>query len=256
MSSYGTGIIQREIEGSQVKIDGRDATISASVPKLTETCSTEKEKIYTNPTALLKEGALPSFSLVRFAKIKNFIDGVYAAIEGRVAEGGHRLSRTDFLNALVKTVHGDAESYISMAMRGQTKNEPSMTIPQGFYDWTPQLTKAYRQIKSIAKNPAFFAGKENDSEFNNKIMNELHQSIKINSLDAVYDNFIDLYSRMTGQSKGKDCLFPSANLPDQDFFEQLSFETQSDIPDGLGKALVKAIKQGKVNFVPNKDSGL
>ena len=61
---------------------------------------------------------------------------------------------------------------------------------------------------------------------------------------------------MTGKPEGKACLFPSAELPDQEFFKQLSFETQSDLSEGLGKLLVEAVRQGRVSFVPDSNSGL
>lgn len=259
MQQYGIGIAEREIRGYKVKIDGRRATISAVVPKeeVHEDYGRSEEVIYTNPVDLLQRGALPSFSLVRFAKVKNFIDGVYATVEEKVHERGHHLSREDFLENLERLVSGDAQRYISAARKRQTSNDPAMTIPQGFYDWSPQLTDAYRQIKVVSRRPGFFVGRDDDKDLNQKIMKQINGVIKRDEkLQRVYNTILGLYSKMTGKPEGKSCLFPSAELPDQEFFKQLSFEMQSDLPEGFGKLLVEAVKEGRVNFVPDVSSGL
>lgn len=261
MQTYGTGIVEKEIRGLKVKIDGRNATLSAEVPE--EELhkgygrGRNEEVVYTNPVNLLQRGALPSFSLVRFAKIKNFIDGVYATVEERINEQGHNLSREDFLENLEKLVNGDAQRYISAARSRQIANEPAMTIPQGFYDWNSQLTDAYRQIKVLSRKPGFFVGKEDDEDFNQEIMKQIKRIIERgDGLQGTYNAILGLYSKMTGKLEGKSCLFPSAKLPDQEFFKQLSFEMQSDLPEGLGKLLVQAVREGRVSFTPDANSGL
>lgn len=260
MQTYGSGIVEKEVRGLIVKIDGRNATLSAEVPK--EEIHKgygrrSEETVYTNPVDLLQRGALPSFSLVRFAKVKNFIDGVYATVEERIHERGHHLSRENFLENLERLVSGDAQIYISAARSRQTANEPAMALPQGFYDWTPQLTDAYRQIKVLSRRPGFFVGREDAECLNQEIINQIDRAIDGDSrLQETYNAIFGLYSRMTGKPEGKSCLFPSAELPDQEFFKQLSFEMQSDLPEGLGRLLVQAVREGRVRFVPDADSGL
>src|SRR3989344_1611181 len=253
MSQYGTGVTEREVGNPVVRISGQNATISATVPEIkTHEYQRSEDVVHTNPSNLLKNGALPSFSLVRFALVKNFIDGVYATAEERVSEKGHKLSRPDFLQTLEKIVAGNARAYISAATQMQTHDDPSMTIPQGFYDWTEKLNGAYKQIKILAERPALFTGGLDDS----RVIAELLETINNSDLRETYRGLIKLYSRMTAEPENRLALFPSAELPDQKFFKQLSFETQSDIPSGLGKALVEAVKRGAVNFVPDESSGL
>lgn len=259
MNNYGTGIVEKTIRNLNVRVDGRNATFSAEVPEEIvheDSSPYEEEIIYTNPVDLLREGATPSFSLVRFAKVKNFIDGVYAVVEERVNEKGHSLSREDFLEGLEELVHGDTRAYVSAARSRETFNEPSMTIPQGFYDWNSQLTDAYRQIKILSASPGFFVGRENDSALNHEIMGQIHTAIERGELKTAYDAISGLYSRMTGKPEGKPCLFPSAELPDQEFFKELSSKTQTDLPEGLGKLLVQAVKEKRVSYIPDSESGL
>ena len=104
---YGTGVAERKIRSYEVRIDGRDATLSAEADKQDDS---GQSIIYTNPVDLIKNRATPSFSLVRFGKVKNFIDGVYASVEERIAQTGHRLSRDDFLEKLEKMVFGDIKN--------------------------------------------------------------------------------------------------------------------------------------------------
>jgi hypothetical protein len=258
MGTYGTGVQERNIEGHTVRIDGANATISAKVPKETRHGSYEQEEaIYTNPADLLREGALPSFSLVRSAKAKNLIDGVYAAVEERVAERGHGLSREDFLETLEKLVRGDAKTYISASIQRETHGEPSMTTPQGFYDWNPGLREAYKQIKILARRPGFFVGQEDNSELNVRAIGEIDKVMRPSvPLMETYRTLTQLYSRLTGKpEEDVVALFPSAKLPDQEFFVELSDETQSDIPSGLGNALIDAVRKGRMSFVPDGDSG-
>lgn len=261
MQTYGTGVIEKEIRGLNVKIDGRNATLSADVPEeeIHEGYGREKSEkvVYTNPMDLLRGEASTSFSLVRFAKVKNFIDGVYATVEERISEQGHRLSREDFLENLERLVSGDVQKYISTARSKQTANEPAMTIPQGFYDWNPQLTDAYRQIKILSRRPGFFVGREDDKDLNQEIMKQVSNAIERgDGLKEAYNTILGLYSRMTGNPESKSCLFPSAELPDQEFFKQLSFKMQSDLPEELGKLLVEAVREGRVSFTPDDNSGL
>jgi len=260
MQTYGTGVIEKEIRGLNVRIDGRNATLSAEVPeeKIHEDYDRGSEEVvYTNPVDLLKRGASPSFSLIRFAKIKNFIDGVYATVEERISERGHSLSRENFLENLEKLVNGDAKKYISTARLRQTFNEPAMTIPQGFYDWSPQLVNVYKQIKILSRKPGFFIDREDDENLNHKIMKQIHSAIKTSDeLKRTYNAILELYSKITGKPEDKACLFPSAELLDQEFFKQLSFEMQTDLPEGLGKLLVRAVKEGRINFTPDDNSGL
>jgi len=261
MQTYGTGVVEKEVKGLNVRIDGRNATLSAEVPREEihkgYGSGRSEEVVYTNPIDLLQKGALPSFSLIRFAKVKNFIDGVYATVEERINERGHDLSRDDFLDKLERLVNGNAQKYISAARLRQTANEPAMTIPQGFYNWNPQLIDAYRQIKVLSRRPGFFVGREDDENLNQEIMKQVGGVIdRGEGLEETYNTILGLYSRMTGKSEGKSCLFPSAELPDQEFFKQLSFEMQSDLPEGLGKLLVEAVREGRVSYVPDADSGL
>ena len=204
MQTYGTGIVEKKIHGLNVKIDGRNATLSAEVPEeeLHEGYGSgrSEEVVYTNPVDLLHRGALPSFSLVRFAKVKNFIDGVYATVEERINERGHNLSREDFLENLEKLVSGDAQRYISAARSRQTANEPGMTIPQGFYDWNSQLTNSYRQIKVLSRKPGFFIGREDDEDLNLKIMWHISRAIdRGDGLQGTYNAILNIYSKMTGK---------------------------------------------------------
>jgi hypothetical protein len=256
----GTGIQRREIEGYGVIIDGKKATISANVPEEVQHkgySNDTKNLIYTNPAELLRQGATPSFSLIRFAKVKNFIDGVYAAVEERVAERGHSFSRPDFLRGLEKVVRGDAKEYVRAILRGTTLGDPSLEIPQGFYDWEETLKDAYREIKLTGKRPGFFQNREDDEKFNQEIMRGLNQAITQNpKIKKIYDSLLKLYSKTTDRLKDTPTLFPACELPDQEFFVELSRRTQSDIPGGLGKALVNAIKAGEVRFDIRDDSGL
>ena len=105
MAGPGTGILKRRIERHDVVLDGRKATISAEIPEEKGTRGyVEEDVVYTNPSELLRSerNVLPSLSLIRFVKVKNFIDGVYAVAEETIAKKGHKLSRPDFLRDLEK----------------------------------------------------------------------------------------------------------------------------------------------------------
>lgn len=243
MPSYGTGILERKIEGYDVEIDGSNSTLSASVPEKIYPINEIEEIIYTNPVDLLRMGAKPSFSVIRFAKVKNFIDGIYATIEERINEKGHKLSRSDFLNRLRLLTDGKPKEYISSAIERRS-NEPE-TIIQGFYDWNDELRIAYRQIKSLSKN------------LDSKSLNNLIDIIRDNpELKEAYEGISTVYAKMTGKPKNEYSLFSPAEIPDQELFKKISEETQGDISEGLGKALVQAIKSRRIDFTPEEDSGL
>jgi len=261
MQTYGTGVLEKEVRDSKIRIDGTNATLSANVPEEKRHKGygnrNGEEIIYTNPADLLRHGALPSFSLIRFAKVKNFIDGVYATVEETINERGHNFSRDDFLDNLEKLVSGDAQKYISAARFRETNDEPSMTIPQGFYDWNPGLTSAYRQIKILSKNPGFVLSGKEGEEIDKEVMEQIGNAMGSNEgLQKTYYKILSLYSKMTERLENTPCLFPSCKIPDQDLFQQLSLEEQSDLPGGLGKLLVEAIKEGRINFIPDAKSGL
>jgi hypothetical protein len=255
----GTGIQERKIREHSVLVNGNKANISAEVPEQQDReYSFDEEKIYTNPSQLLKQDrVIPSFSLIRFSKVKNFIEGVYAAVEERVMEKGLGLSRTELLKSLETRVDNEAREYVRYAIDGETRGEPSMSIVQGFYDWSRDLRKAYRQIKILARVPGFFFDRENDADFNKKLLGNLKQAIYDSGQGNRYDSLLEFYSKMTNKNKEKQCLFPSAQLPDQEYFKVHSFEREGDdLPEGLGKVLVQAIKDGKINFIPDDNSGL
>ena len=261
MAGMGTGILERKIQGYDVVIDGRGATISAEVPENIvhkDDYSSPEEAIYTNPSRLLRNGATPSFSIIRFAKVKNFIDGVYSAVEIRVHEKGHKLSRGDFLDVLEKELSGDAKTYVNHAVSGKTNNDVGLSLPQGFYDWNSQLRKAYRQIKVCGVRPGFFFGDESDDSVNGKVMGEIKGAINRNpQLAEQFKAITELYAKMTNKPDNVPCLFPAAILPDQEYFKSLSFEREGDdLPEGLGKVLVEAVRKGEVSFVPDEKSGL
>jgi len=261
MAGMGTGILERRIQGHDVVIDGREATISAEVPENVaheDDSSSQEEIIYTNPARLLRNGATPSFSIIRFAKVKNFIDGVHSAVEFRVNEKGHRLSRGDFLDVLEKELSGDAKTYVNNAVSGNTNNDVGLSLPQGFYDWNSQLRKAYRQIKVCGVRPGFFFGDESDDSVNGKVMGKIREAINGNAqLGEQFNSITELYAKMTNKPDNVPCLFPAAILPDQEYFKNLSFARQGDdLPEGLGKVLVEAVRDGRVSFVPDEKSGL
>ena len=250
---FGTGILERTIDRKKVSIDGRKATFSAVVEEVEfhegYGHDTRKEMIYTNPAELLRSGAKPSFSMIRFAKIKNVIDGVYAVVEELLAEKGHAMSRTDFLAGLEGLLGGDAKSYITAARQRVTVKDPGLSIPQGFYDWNDALRDVFKEIKILARSPGFFVGSDDAASV--QIMREVHSVIgQSKNLKRTYDAIAKVYERMTGSPESTPTLFPSAVLPDQEFFKELSDETQSDIPEGLGKALVQGLKEGRVSFIP------
>ncbi len=256
----GKGIVERKIDGTKIKIDGRNATILAEVPEEINHSGyyENDELIYTNPSDMMKyDEVIPSLSLIRYAKVKNFIDGIYAAVEERINENGHDLSRPDFLTKLEKVSDGYSKDYINTSLiHHKARREPSWSVPQAFYDWTEELKSAYKQIKILGSEPSFVV--ENlDERINKKIIHDLHRKIDSSpELKHTYYSLKGIYSKMTGEIKEEDCLFPSSKLPDEEFFMELSDKSQSDIPEGLGKALVKGIKEGKVDFTPNEKSGL
>ncbi len=272
---YGTGLIHEKIEGYNVVVDGRGATMSATVPERIEhEYGYSPEVIYTNPSKLIscESNILPSLSLVRFAKVKNFIDGVYAEVEKEVSNGFHDYSRKDFLKNLEKKLNGEAKNYVTVSRllghqnvkRDKSLNygfsiaqdDPSIMLPQAFYDWNESLNGVYRQIKSLGRVPSYFMGKEGENDYDEIIMKEIKKVIRADpDLSVVYERLLDLYSKMTNVHRTENCLFPSARLPDQEFFIQLSYETQSDLPEGLGKLLVKAVKEGRVDFMPSEKNG-
>jgi len=263
MGGRGTGIETKKVREYNVEIDGRDATFDANIPD-EKTTHEDDVIIYTNPAHMLKkhksDNILPSLSLIRFAKIKNFIDGVYAKVEENVMKGGHEHSRTDFLLELEnKLEDGLAKDYIRFArLVGEGKidaksqyikdyfDEPEF-LPQGFYLWNEPLSNAYGQIKALSKLP----------EELEKQKRKISAAIKSDDdLKSKHDLINSLYQMMTNEQEKNGSLFPPAKMPDQKFFVDHSIETQSDIPEGLGKALVKAIKDGLVKFTPDKKSGL
>ncbi|MEK6884352.1 MAG: hypothetical protein AABY22_32270 [Nanoarchaeota archaeon] len=276
---FGIGVQERKIGRVNVTIYGNAATIGAEVPEqvIHEDYSDRSATIYTNPADLLKyKGVLPSFSMIRFAKVKNFIDGVYAAVEETVAKKGERISILDFLNGLERKLeNNDAGRIISTALLlGQGENtsedsglrgsimlansDPQIKLPQGFYDWTQELRNFYKQLKTLAARPGTFFGRT-DEEFDRELMREIHSAIEGDSLlQENYNKITGLYSRMTNELNIGDGygLIPPARLPDQEFFIRKSMETQSDIPNGLGLALVEAIKNREVDFSLNENSGL
>ncbi len=275
-SGPGTGILERSIKGYNVTIDGKEATISAEIPDLISDYSEKEQEIYTNPLAMMEDqyNIIPSLSLVRFAKVKNFIDGVYATIEEGIAKKGHRLSRSDFIKNLENTVkdksskeyiktirhvaEGTKSDDVAIKKRIEIAMEDSEIItPQAFYDWAPRLRKAYTEIKAANQTPSFYARMGMDKKFNEEVIEDVMNNIKANpELRKQYNSIISLYSKLTNKMENRPSLFPSVELPDQKFFIEYSNKTQSDIEGGLGKVLVKAIKDGKINFTPKESSGL
>ncbi len=251
---HGTGVLERIVDGIEVEIDGRNATINAGVAQESSDGGHD-EIIYTNPAELLQRGVLPSLSLIRFAKVKSFIDGVYAVVEERISEGGHRLSRADLLRGLSEVVKGDAKSYIERALGGDVGEDPSMRLPQGFYDWNEPLRAVWKQIRVLGENPSFFVEGTGEG-FDDGVMKSIARTISESpELKQAYESLLELYSKTTGKL-GEGGLFPCAVLPDQEFFKKASHERQSDLEEGLGKLLVEAVKSKEVSFVPDKDSGL
>ncbi len=272
MTNYGTGIQKRIIDDSNVRIDGRYASISAEI--LEKNSSPTAEAIYTNPAQMLKQNknVLPSFSLIRYAKIKNFIDGVYAIAELEVAKTGHDFSRPDFLDRLEAALsEPNPKAYVTLARALESNNldsseglimglekalaNPSVNIVQGFYDWSSNLHSVWRQIRATGTEPAeFFGGEES---FSKEVMQKIMQVINSdNELRKRCASINALYARLTDKQKEKACLFPPALMPDQEFFIEYSGRTQSDLTEGLGNVLVEAIKRGEVSFKPKRGSGL
>jgi len=266
----GTGILERRIEGRKVILDGRQATMGAEMPEQVAECVSNT--IYTNPAEMLRTNSdvLPSLSLVRFGKVKPFVDGVFAALEEKISTPGFRLSRADFLTRLETdaigfsdTPHRSAFQYVralnllgkpdkkydqftALMIKAITEDDPTFSVPQGFYQWTEELSLAYRQMKACAK------------DFDDDIITELKTQIqgKLKFRDK-YKALLAFYSKMVNRlQKNASCLFPDSVLPDQEYFMKLSRETQSDIEGGLGKALVDAIKKGRLELEPSSDSGL
>ncbi len=266
----GTGILERRISGEKVFLDGRKAIMDAEIPERVEGAS---EKIYKNPAEMLSANSsvLPSLSLIRFCKVKPFIDGVFAALEEKIASTGFRLSRKDFLASLEKeaigfaddTPHKSSYQYVralnllgkpgkkydkftDLMIKAICEDDPQLCVPQGFYEWTEELGLAFRQIKACAR------------DFDSDIIAELKDAIKRKPiLRDKYNALLEFYSKIANKlEKDENCLFPASVLPDQEFFMKFSQETQSDITGGLGKALVQAIKKGKLNLKPDTDSGL
>ncbi|PIN88639.1 hypothetical protein COU61_04090, partial [Candidatus Pacearchaeota archaeon CG10_big_fil_rev_8_21_14_0_10_35_13] len=151
---------------------------------------------------------------------------------------------------LVGVLRDEGNDYVKRALNPGEIEEPSIRVPQGFYDWNNNLRKAYKQVKILSRSPDL-----SDSEqiTKKRIMKAVESDDKLKEL---YRNIMRIYSGMTNTLKSGEGLFPSAKIPDQEFFKELSDETQSDIPGGLGRALVQAIKEGRINFTPNEGSGL
>lgn len=252
MSQYGSGVIEKQQQDLTVEIDGKNATISAELKD-----DSDEKLIYTNPIELMKEGTMPSLSLIRYAKVKNFIDGVYAVMEERVAERGHDLSREDFLTSLDKLIEGKAKIYIVQARSEKTQEDRALSLPQGFYDWSPVLKSAYQQIKILSRRPGYFFGDENNDALNEAVMNIINGKIKTNEQLCIRYNLLnDLYAKMSGKPEQVDCLFPSAELPDQKYFKKMSYMNANDLPQSLGVVLVQGIKEGNLSVEVDEDSGL
>ncbi len=272
---YGSGIVIRNIAGHKIGIDGNKATIWADVPEKANQI-TENERIYRNPASLFSRSSniLTSFSLVRFGKVKPFIDGVYSVVEEQVAKEAGSFSRPELLRNLERQVRDEeARLYISVAraignesvtesdsLRSALslfEKELGISLPQGLCDWSPELRTAFRQIKATGTRPGFFFGRENDEEFNRTIRSHIDQALCQNpELDILYRNIVDIYAKMTNPPTETSALFPSALLPDQEFFKKLSSKTKSDLEEGLGKLLVQGMKDGKIEFSLKPNSGL
>ncbi|MCD6398839.1 MAG: hypothetical protein J7L08_02855 [Candidatus Aenigmarchaeota archaeon] len=260
----GTGIQKRKIRGYDAVIDGKDATILASVPE-----SFGERVVYKNPADFLdEERVLPSVSLIRSGKVKGFIDGVYAAVEEYIAVEGHAHSRPDLLYSLKKRInHEVARNYIDAAIAmiddsvdGDAakiaRESEDVSLVHGFYDRTPTLRKAFKQIKVLQSPPSRFTEKE-DEKIDKEAMKAMRDAMKENKeLYEQYKNISDIYAKMSNKTMSVDALFPPAVLPDQEFLLKLSDETQSDITEGLAKAVIKAMKGGELDYTPKDDSGL
>ncbi len=288
--NHGTGTLVIEQDGTRVQVDGRNSTINAEVPRNTEDF-TLTDNLYGNPVKLMddakqqNEQVLPSFDLIRFQKVKPFIDGVYAVVEqDYIGSQGTDISRLDVLSRLSKDlqgnpsgkVHDEALAYVATAssftnqsirtsriIAGLVKRNRKMfdqtsylSLPLGFYDWTPQLQNLYRQIKFLSQPPHFYAN-SNDENFDADVMDILRKGVRGNSeLAALFDRVIGAYDELTNKGENDNSLFPSAIIPDQNLFVAESIETQSDLEEGLGKVLVRAIRERKIDFTPKEDSGL
>ncbi len=266
----GTGIATQTSLKYDIIIDGSQATLSAKVD--TDEISSRRN-IYRNPAEALRadRNVIPSISLIRDAKIKPFIDGVYAAVESYFAsEGG--VSRPDFLRTLEKFTSPAAKTYVSAALASSegvideligTNNQqfiskytsdPQIKTPQSYFLWTEPLKKSWSAMKGIQMPPsAFIQGSNIDS----KIMNEIGEILGKNpELNDTFQTMRKIYAKMTNSPENVLSLFPPASLPDQHYFVKKSIETQSDLDEGLGKIFIKAVKNGEISFTPDEKSGL
>ncbi|MGV8162162.1 MAG: hypothetical protein ACP5N2_02380 [Candidatus Nanoarchaeia archaeon] len=258
MQRYGTGTVERKLGEHKFILDGNTATIEAEIPDFNPH-QYDQDIIYTNPSDLINSKTLISFSLIRFAKIKNFIDGVYAAAEERIAENNHKLSRPDFLRGLLNVTQSPlAKNYITAGLNLTHNEDPSVNIPQGFYDWSDSLREAFSQIKITSKEPGLILN-IHDANKSEQIMASINRTLNQEQYAILKQQQKDInrfYALMTAKQESRNVLFPPAKLPDQELFMKLALETKSNLEEGLGKALVEAIKNGRVNFEITKDSGL
>ncbi|MBS3089367.1 hypothetical protein J4461_00620 [Candidatus Pacearchaeota archaeon] len=276
----GSGIIDRVITEGGVDysliLDGKKAVLQGDISE--EDLPKPDSIIFTNPSGLFSKNSniLPSVSLVRFGKVKPLIDGIYAVVENHIASHGHNYSRPDFLQKLEeKVTDSDARLYVQVARAmggellsnsderlasalGIVKNELGIFQPQGFYDWSKDLTDAFRQIKVVKTCPGFFLGNERDEGLNKKVFRHLMRSISDNTeLSSIYNNINSIYAKLTDSLEETLSLFPQSRiLYEEKLFKEISLEAQSDIPTNLGNALVEALRNGRIYLTPNKDSGL
>jgi hypothetical protein len=268
----GTGILEKveknTFQSIKYTVDGRKAIISASIPRLEyDEDSGDYRQVYQHPSDLLREhnNLLPSASFLRIAKVKPFIDGVYAAAEEEIASKGHRLSRPDFVSALLESVADpDARAYL-MAAR-VLSNEASagndkalkervaeysqkrhIMLPQGFYDWTPKLRRAYREIKALDMHD------EKAEEIALKIRKIIDHNAKLKTARAALRQ---VYAKLTNPDVNDTALFPAACIEDQVFFQLRSIETLSDLEGGLDKELLEGVRTGRLDYTPKENSGL
>jgi len=274
MEKIGTGILEttakRTFATYKITIDGRQATLDAEIPE-----GHQETRIYRNPVALIGDMTIPSASLVRFGKVKPFIDWIYASFEnhlsGRDYPSVPRFVKTldgslkdtassDYMHIVNKIGRGEKSSRRELvhAALERFQDELGLSLPQGFYLWTERMKRHYRQRKALGTAPGFFFGREEDNTFNQQVLDDIKRAIDSRrDLSKEYKDLIRVYARMTDKPSGNTySLFPQAEVPDQEFFKELSAERGDDIPEGLGKAFAEAVRSGIVDLAPKPTSGL
>ena len=228
---------------------------------------------------------LPSINMID-GKAKQVDDGLYAAIDLAYYRGSK--PKLDSLVTLIKHLHERApleslaSAYLAAGLKiadvnvktsqpdqvasflRRFESSPMYSKPFSFYTWSPELTQAFRFMRFFqqpipAKQPELMVGLARAVRADSRLLEEYK---RVNAFYARLTNPLTNLTLLDVPLRGEKlpydsppvAVFPTSRSKESELFGKLfplGLPPQAD----LMKEIVQAIRLGKVNLAPSRDSG-